>query len=138
MFTDRTHYALRILLEMTERKIEGFETTSRLAEYTSLPAPYVRKVISELVDLGYLESRKGPGGGIGFRTSPGEIQLKDLFEDLGELRHEDPTVTTCCPTRDGLECFAEYFIARFRDEVVADMSLEDLASVLGSPDPASS
>ncbi len=138
MFTDRTNYALRILLEMTERNIGGFETTSRLAEYTSLPAPYVRKVISELVDLGYLESRKGPGGGIGFRTSPEDIPLGSLFEDLGELRHDNPATTTCCPSREGLACFAEYFITRFRGEVVADMSLEDLNAVLNSPGPTSS
>lgn len=138
MFTDRTNYALRILLEMARRDLEGFETTSELAESTSLPAPYVRKVVSELVSLGYLQSRKGPGGGVGFRSPPRDIQMGSLLEDLGDLGHGDPAVTTCCPSREGEACFAEYFIDRFRDEVVADMTLEDLSSILGSPAPPTS
>lgn len=136
MFTDRTNYALQVLLEMTRREVEGFETTSRLAKYTSLPVPYVRKVISELVDLGYLRSRKGPGGGIGFRNPPEEIRLDSLLEDLGELRHSDRGSTTCCPSHDDMTCFAAYFIDRIRDEVVDNLTLADLVTVLSLDDTA--
>lgn len=134
MFSDRTNYALRILLEMTHRDIEGFETTSRLADYASLPVPYVRKVIGELVDLGYLCSRKGPGGGIGFRQSPGEISLVPLLEDLGELRHGGRGSTTCCPSHADLACFGDYFIDRIRNEVVDNLTLEDLVTILAPDD----
>lgn len=130
MFSDRTNYALRILLEMTHREVDGFETTSRLADYASLPVPYVRKVIGELVDLGYLRSRKGPGGGIGFRDPPDEIPLAPLLEDLGELRHGVPGNTTCCPSHDDLACFGAYIIDRIRDEVVDNLTLEDLVTIL--------
>jgi len=130
MFSDHTKYSLRILLEMTHRDLEEYVPSKTLSELTDIPAPYARKIVGELVAHGYLQSKKGPKGGVRFRRDPSEILLRALMADLGELQHDSLNGAACCPTHDALSCFAEYFVERVRDEVVGEMTLDQLEDTL--------
>lgn len=90
----------------------GVTTSAReISQFYSLPLPMISKALKVLHEGGFLDSKRGVGGGYSFEGSPEEITLKDLLAilegpwDLVECNtfdqegHAVCTIRTNCPSK---------------------------------------
>lgn len=70
LFTD---YSLRVLM-FAALKGESF-SLSEIADAYDISRNHLIKVVNFLAKLGYLETKRGRGGGIGLGMPPGEIRI---------------------------------------------------------------
>jgi Rrf2 family nitric oxide-sensitive transcriptional repressor len=94
LFTD---YALRILM-FAAIKGESFRVDEVTAAY-GISRNHVAKVIHTLAQLGYLETRRGRGGGIQLARPAGEIHIGKLVRQTEDqpviVECFDPATNTC-------------------------------------------
>ena len=94
LFTD---YALRILM-FAAIKGESFRVDEVTAAY-GISRNHVAKVIHTLAQLGYLETRRGRGGGIQLGRPAGEIHIGKLVRQTEDqpviVECFDPATNTC-------------------------------------------
>lgn len=125
MLSDRTSYIINLLLHLVEHSGTDFTTSKQLADATRIPDPYLRKIIAQLAALGYLETKKGPRGGVHLGRAPGEVALTELLDDAGTLNHV-PDRDPCCRTRGSWRCFQADLIRRVKTELLDGMTLASL------------
>ena len=74
----RFDYAL-ILLERLKKGDGKFMEIRRIAEEFGLPRAYLEKVAQELKRAGWLEARRGAGGGYRLAKDPGTVSIEALI-----------------------------------------------------------
>ncbi|HJD61727.1 MAG TPA: Rrf2 family transcriptional regulator [Rickettsia endosymbiont of Columbicola hoogstraali] len=89
--TSFTDYGLRSLIYLTYKQ-EKICSIKEIAEYYNISLNHLVKVIHKLVQLGYISSSKGKGGGIKIAFNPSSMKLGDIIEKLE-------------PNMDIVECF---------------------------------
>jgi len=61
-----------------------------ISENQNISLNYLAKIMRKLVNKGLVRSMVGPDGGYALRKSPGEINLREIYEAIeGELRMID-------------------------------------------------
>lgn len=133
MFSDRDRYVFNLLLHLAVRDDDAFTTIEETAHNLSVPAAYLSKVAGELSDMGYLETKKGPDGGVRLRDDPDEIFLTRLLNDLGTLEH-NPHGDACCVPGYFQHCVVNRLTEDFKSEVLGRKTLGDMIREL-QPDP---
>jgi Rrf2 family protein len=82
-------YAVRSLTYMSRRPV-GRASMREISENQHIPLNYLAKIMRKLVNKGLVRSIVGPDGGYALRKSPGEINLREVYEAVeGELRMID-------------------------------------------------
>lgn len=79
--TSFTDYGLRVLMRMAGAPDRAF-TTAELADEFRVSRNHLAKVISALSAAGYLETRRGGGGGAMLARPAGDIRLGDVVAEL--------------------------------------------------------
>ncbi|MEJ8569079.1 RrF2 family transcriptional regulator [Elongatibacter sediminis] len=78
-----TDYSLRVLIYLGLEN--GRRVTIReISDAYGISRNHLMKVVSNLTRQGYLDARRGPGGGITLSRPPGEISLADVIRDMEE------------------------------------------------------
>ncbi len=85
-FTRFTDYALRVLIYVGLRT-DGRVTIREIAQSYDISRNHLMKVVSNLTRLGYLDARRGPGGGIALSRPPAEINIADVIRDMEPDMH---------------------------------------------------
>jgi Rrf2 family nitric oxide-sensitive transcriptional repressor len=85
-----TDYSLRVLIYLGLKTDERV-TIREISESFQVSRNHLMKVVSNLTRMGYLNSRRGPGGGITLARSAAEINLADVICDM----EEDMNLVTC-------------------------------------------
>ncbi len=75
MLSSRARYATRALLELSIRYEEGTTQIQDIAERQNIPFKYLQQILMALKVAGFVQSRKGPGGGYLLASPPQEITL---------------------------------------------------------------
>lgn len=125
MFSERTRYIFRLFTYLGKKNLNMFQTVEELSEETEIPRPYLGKIVGFLADKGYLETRKGPAGGVSLAEDPAEIDVVEIMEAIEEFDHDDELSETCCLPKEFEECFIKNTMDRFRESVLNDVTLED-------------
>ena len=86
MISTRGRYAMRILVDLAERREEAYVTLREIAERQEIPEKYLESIVKLLVRAGILEGLRGKGGGYRLARSPEEINV------LGVLRLTEGTL----------------------------------------------
>ena len=86
-------YAL-ILLEHLKKSRGGFMNIKTVAEEFKLPAAYLEKVAQELKRAGWLEGRRGFGGGYRLAKDPSAVSVESL------ISFYEPIYSFCPVLRD--------------------------------------
>lgn len=89
--TQHTDYALRVLIHLALHRRERV-TTAQIAEAYGISLHHLHKVVRQLGLHGYIEVRRGKGGGMNLGSEPSEISIGAVVRQLE-------------PASDLLECF---------------------------------
>jgi Rrf2 family nitric oxide-sensitive transcriptional repressor len=76
-----TDYSLRVLIYLG-LKDEGRVTIREISDAYGISRNHLMKVVSLLTRMGYLDARRGPGGGIALARAPGEIVISSVIRDM--------------------------------------------------------
>lgn len=90
MFDLSSQYAIRAVLYLARLDSGTLVQAHVLAKELDLPAPYLSKILQQLVKDGLTVSRKGPSGGFALARRPGEIRVYDIVSSFQNLTREDP------------------------------------------------
>lgn len=125
LFTD---YSLRVLM-FAALKGESF-SLSEVSEAYGISRNHLVKVVNHLAKLGYLETKRGRGGGIGIGMPPEEIRLGLLVRRTENspvlVECFDPKANTCpingvCRLKGVLSKAAAAFYDELDRHTVADL-----------------
>lgn len=90
-----TDYSLRVLIYLG-LKDKDRVTIREISDAWGISRNHLMKVVSMLTRMGYLDARRGPGGGIALARPPGEIIIADVVRDM-----EDDLNLVECFCEDG-------------------------------------
>ena len=76
-----TDYSLRVLIYLG-LKDDGRVTIREISEAYGISRNHLMKVVSLLTRLGYLDARRGPGGGIALARPADEIIVANVVRDM--------------------------------------------------------
>ena len=76
-----TDYSLRVLIYLGLHH-DGRVTIREISEAYDISRNHLMKVVSNLTRMGYLEARRGPGGGIALALPAHEINLARVVRDM--------------------------------------------------------
>ena len=100
MLSSRGKYATRALLDLSLHEDEGPVQIQEIAERQEIPLKYLEQILLSLKRHGFLQSRKGPGGGYFLARPPGDITLGDVVRAV-----DGPIAPISCVSVSGyMEC----------------------------------
>ncbi len=85
MISQTSEYALRAVVHLARAEGER-RTTEEIAASTSVPAPYLSKVLQALVRAGLVRSRRGRKGGFELARTPRNLSVYDVIEAVDPLQ----------------------------------------------------
>lgn len=100
MLSSRAKYATRALLDLTFRYDGAPVHLQDIAERQSIPQKFLEQILLSLKRMGFVQSRKGPGGGYTLAKSPSEITLGAVVRAI-----DGPLAPISCVSKTGyMEC----------------------------------
>ncbi len=83
MITKEVDYAIRALLYLAQNNGESSRLSAAIvAEKMHIPYRFLRNIIRVLADEGFVESKRGNGGGLSLAKSPEEFSLYDVVKAM--------------------------------------------------------
>ncbi|MBO6604363.1 MAG: Rrf2 family transcriptional regulator [Roseicyclus sp.] len=131
--TSFTDYGLRVLMRMAGGPDRAF-TTAELADEFRVSRNHLAKVISALAAAGYLETRRGGGGGAILARPANTIRLGDVVatletdQALVECFAADGNACTLTP-----QCRLKARLAHAEAAFIADLNRSTLADCIYRP-----
>lgn len=80
LYSKGCEYALRALTYAASQSEDGRFQAKDVCEKTDIPESFTRKVLQSLVQGGFLQAVRGPGGGYELSRPASEITLLDVIE----------------------------------------------------------
>jgi len=144
-FSKKSEYALRALLELTNRYECEVVTRTQLSENLKIPAGFLEGILLTLKHAGILASRRGIDGGFKLLTPPSSITLGQIIRILdGPLAPiacvSQIAYQKCddCPYSVEHACPIQSVMLEVRNaiaEILDHYSLEDFARTARVPSP---
>lgn len=128
--TKTLDYAVRSLTYMGHRPVVK-RSMKEISKHQHIPLSYLAKIMRRLVKKGIIRSMVGPDGGYALRRSPGEINLRDVYEAIeGEIRMVDcmekDSICVLYETCPQLPVWDRIQVSMIK--ILEDTTLEDLIS----------
>lgn len=131
--TSFTDFGLRVLMRLAGDPERPF-TTAELAEEFRISRNHLAKVISALAGAGYLETRRGGGGGATLARPPQQIRLGEvvarLEADQALVECFSPGGAACTLTPN---CRLKARLAQAEAAFIADLDRSTLADCVYRP-----
>ncbi|MCE8515232.1 Rrf2 family transcriptional regulator [Ruegeria pomeroyi] len=132
--TTFTDYGLRVLMRLAGAPDRALSTADLAAEF-QVSRNHLAKVISALAGAGYLETRRGGGGGAMLARAPAEIRLGDvvacLEADQAIVECFSPGGAACTLTP---HCRLKGRLAQAEAAFIADLNRSTLADCVYRPE----
>jgi Rrf2 family protein len=80
VITREADYAIRVILYLTDLPDKKLVSTMEISEKMFVPYRFLRKIIRQLTESGFVSSSKGKSGGVCLNKSPDEVSLYDVIE----------------------------------------------------------
>jgi Rrf2 family nitric oxide-sensitive transcriptional repressor len=137
-----TDYSLRVLMYLGLQSDERV-TIKEIAESYKISRNHLMKVVSMLTRMGYLDARRGPGGGISLARAPKDINIADVVMDM----EDDLNLVECfceggmcvispvCDLRHAFDQALTAYLNTLRKYTLADLLVPKLklSQILGTP-----
>lgn len=75
-------YALRAVLHLASNYGQGFVRIQDISREQRIPIKFLEQILLILKNAGYLESKRGSGGGYFLTRRPGEIHLAEIIRTM--------------------------------------------------------
>ena len=136
-----TDYSLRVLIYLGLQQ-NGRVTIKEISESYNISRNHLMKVVSMLTRMGYLDARRGPGGGISLAKPAGEINLSDVVTDMEDdlnlvecfCDNKSCVISPVCELRKSLNCALQAYLNTLRQYTLEDLLVprEELRNILGT------
>lgn len=80
MITSKVEYLLLTLLDLAAHVDDGLVITRDVAERQGIPAKYMPQIMSILAKKGWVDSARGPKGGVRLAVDPGTVTVQDVID----------------------------------------------------------
>lgn len=104
LYSTTCAYAIRALCRLTVIAGDRYVQVGDICDGTDLPAPFIAKVLRELVEAKLLISAKGRGGGYALAKSAERIRLIDVVEAIDGKEHVNKCVVGLAACNDKQPC----------------------------------
>ena len=123
-------YAIRAMAHVANLTGEVPAGGKEIAEAEGIPAPVLRKILQELVRMGLLDSRRGPGGGFRLARPAKRITLRDVvaaIDGLDQFQECAVGLERCsddqpCPLHDNWKGLKNQFQAYLERTTLGEMA----------------
>ena len=141
MLANKTKYAIKAMICLAREHGRGPQLISSLAQREQLPQKFLEAILLELRNAGWLESKKGRGGGYQILQSPRNITLGDIVRlmegPLAPLACVSQTAyQRCADCADELTCGLRMVMRGVRDETARILDGTTLQDVIEQEDRA--
>lgn len=132
--TIHTDYSLRTLIYLAIQPSGGGPATVKdIAHQYGISANHVAKVVQHLVQLGYIHSSRGRGGGLVLAQEPGAINIGKVVRETENLKllecfGSEPT----CPLNPA--CKLKGILAQAQEAFLQTLEKFSLASLVSNDD----
>lgn len=82
MLSNRAKYATRALVELSLNYDRGPVAIPEIAQRQNIPVKFLEQILFNLKLMGFVQSKKGPGGGYFLSRSPREVILGDVVRAM--------------------------------------------------------
>lgn len=139
MISNKCKYALRAILFLA---VESNETKkiriSELSEELKIPAPYLGKILQELVPKSIISSIKGPRGGFYLTKKNQQAPLIKIIEAIDGLAYfekcglglEDCSDSHPCPIHEDFKISRDHLKTVFTNKTIRELASEITANEL--------
>ena len=139
--TQKAKYALKALAHLARHHGEGPVLIARIAEEERIPRKFLESILLELKRHGYLQSRKGRGGGYWLGRPPGEVHLGAVIRIFEGPLAPIPCVSKryyapCDDCADEADCEVRRVMLEVKRSILAVLdrtSLEEMVTRSGEP-----
>ena len=90
MFSSTAEYALRAVVYLATHR-DGLSSSQAIAEETKVPPKYISKILSDLVNVQLVTSRRGPNGGFALAREPDGISVLEVVNAVDPIKR----IETC-------------------------------------------
>lgn len=130
----KTQYCLRALYALSDEYGRGPTHIADLAAQEDIPQKFLEAILLQLKGMGFVDSRKGKGGGYQLSRDPGAITLGAVIRaidgPLAPLPCASETAYRPCETCiDVRRCGTRIVMKRVRDAIAAILDSTTLADV---------
>jgi len=134
-----SEYAVRALTYLALRERQGYCLSRTVAGELKIPAPFLGKVLQNLVGRGLLESHRGRAGGFRLARPAAEIKIAQIVEAFDDIESRR-CVLGQAECNDECGCPLHRDWCSVRDTFVARLTGTSLAELarLSTENPASS
>jgi Rrf2 family protein len=137
LITKKSKYAYKALLILVDEYGKGPVLISTISEQANIPKKFLEVILLELRHAGYVDSKKGKGGGYYLKVPPSQITLANVFRTI-----EGPIAPVGCVSlhfyqkcddcESEVTCRFRKLMEKLRDAnlaVLEKSSISDLAKV---------
>lgn len=79
MLSKKAQYAFRALTHLVEKYDQGPVLISEISRKKRIPLKFLENILLELKKAGYLESKKGKGGGYYLNKNPAKVKVANII-----------------------------------------------------------
>lgn len=133
LYSTTCSYAIRAMCRLTAIGGKHYVQVGDVCAGTDLPAPFVAKVMRELVSAGLLTSSKGRGGGYALAKPATRIRLLDIVEAIDGRDHCNRCVVGLDACNDKQPCPQHEAFKPVRAEIteyLKNTTLDQMADAL--------
>ncbi|MCY3024342.1 MAG: Rrf2 family transcriptional regulator [Planctomycetota bacterium] len=134
MISKRTKYALKAMLALADQYEKGPVLIADLAEREGIPKKFLEQILLDLKNAGFIQSKKGKGGGYFLRRRPREIRLGQIIRMFDGPLALLPCVSQtayqrCSECRDERTCGIRLIMKDVRDATAHILDNTSVADV---------
>jgi len=130
MWTTATSYGIKALLHLASRPANGSVKVHEMARALGVSQSYLAKILQELASKNFVETRRGPTGGVRLAAPPESISVNAVvaaLEGLGPMSRCLLGEAECPPDNP---CALHSGWAQVRQVFDANIGMVDLASLV--------
>ena len=141
MFSTKSEYGVRVMVELARRGGEEPVPLTEIAEHEGLPLAYLEHLVARLRRAGLVDSRRGAHGGYRLARDASEITMAEVVEALEgaiapvECISSAPDGTTRCVREldPSHVCTTKILWTRVRGSIIQTLQQTTLAELVPTP-----
>lgn len=135
MLSKKTKYAINALVYLAKKPAKQPVLISEIAEHEHIPKKFLETILLDLRNAGFLNSKKGKGGGYYLIKKPSEVSLADVIRYFDGAIGMLPCVThkyyeRCAECDNEVTCGIRHAFLQIRNETVELLKKDTLEKII--------